>query len=85
MKYTLVLLISILSTACVPQYAIQKSLLTVYNAANVSSAKTSTENCKFSFVEGDIEAMELADKISDKFKDNPSEFESKYRKYICGR
>lgn len=106
MKYILVLLISVLSTACVPQYAIQKSLLTVYNATNVNSTETPTEDCKFSFVEGDIEhnrleirrimsdrlignmgymeAMELADKISDKFKDNPSEFELKYRRYVCG-
>lgn len=106
MKYVLVLLVSILSTACTPQYAIQKSLLAVYNATNVNS-NTPTEDCKFSFVEGDVEhnkleirrimsdrlignigymeAMELADKISDKFKDNPSEFESQYRKYICGR
>lgn len=102
----LLVLTLILSTACAPQYAIQKSLLTVYNATNVNSAKAPTGDCKFSFVEGDIEhnrleirrivsdrlvenmgyveAMELADIISDEFKDNPSEFESQYRKYVCG-
>ena len=33
---------------------------------------------------GYMEAMELADQISDKFKNNPSEFESQYRKHVCG-